>query len=62
MKRLDEEEINFLREFYPKQGRKYCGEKLNRSIESVRRKAELRYKIRKEARSRISRERVYKSK
>ena len=28
-----EEEINFLREFYPKQGRKYCGEKLNRSIE-----------------------------
>ena len=52
-----EEEINFLREFYPKQGRKYCGEKLNRSIESVRRKAEsLGIKLEKEARSRISRE------
>lgn len=52
-----EEEINFLREFYPKQGRKYCGEKLNRSIESVRRKADsLGIKLEKEARSRISRE------
>lgn len=49
-------EVNFLIEYYPNNGRKYCGEKLNRTIESVRRKAEtMGIRLKKEARSEISR-------
>ena len=52
-----EKEVIFLKEYYPKQGRSYCGQKLNRTIESVRRKAEtLNIRLEKEARSRISKE------
>lgn len=52
-----ESEINFLIEYYPDNGRNYCGVVLNRTIESVRRKAEtMGIKLRKEARSRISKQ------
>lgn len=56
-KEWTESEVSFLKEYFPKQGRKYCGEKLNRSVQSIRRKADvLGLKLEKGVRNKISRE------
>jgi hypothetical protein len=56
-KEWTELEVLFLIENYPKYGRNYCGDKLNRTIASTRRKADsMGIKLNKDARSRLSKE------